>query len=137
MCIYKCQVTCKVNFKQFQAWLCFKHILAYYSRAYSSIFRTFVYPWNIQTTRCIRNTILNIFTRAPSWMFDTVLNAPILSILSNFQSDFTATLCFRHIQACSRFIQSYSVLLRHTKRALAYIGTFCFSNTQKCSKGYI
>ena len=35
-------------------------------------------PRHIQTPRCIYNTILNIFTKAPSCTFDTVLNAPLL-----------------------------------------------------------
>ena len=39
-------------------------------------------PWHIpitkhiQTQRHIHNTILNIFSKVPSWAFDTVLNAP-------------------------------------------------------------
>ena len=32
---------------------------------------------HIQTLRYIHNTILNIFTKAQSWTFDAVLNAPL------------------------------------------------------------
>ena len=80
------------------------------SQAYSE-------PWHIpikkhiQTSRYIHNTILNIFTKASSCMFDTVLNAPLFY---RCQSNFTAsfTLCFRHILAYSKLIKSYLFLLR-------------------------
>ena len=51
---------------------CFRHI-----QIYSSIIQEHNTKY-IQTTRYIHNTILNIFTRAPSWTFDTVLNASFL-----------------------------------------------------------
>ena len=60
----------------------FRHI-----QTYSSIIQehTLAYskPWpipitkHIQTPRYIHNTILNIFAKAPSWMFDTVLIEPL------------------------------------------------------------
>ena len=61
-------------------------IFEHNSRAYSRIFRTLCisnifrnqessYHKHIQTPRYIHNTTLNIFTKAPSWTFDTVLNA--------------------------------------------------------------
>ena len=71
--------------------LCFRHI-----QTYSRIIQehTHVYlvpsvslahsePWHIlitkpiPTPRYIHNTILNIFKKAPSWTFDTVLNPPL------------------------------------------------------------
>ena len=70
---------------------CFRHI-----QAYSSIIKrqthiqNLLYPWHIynpgifisqgifrlQNIFIIHNTILNVFTKAPSWTFDIVLNAP-------------------------------------------------------------
>ena len=62
--------------------ICFRHI-----QTNSSIVQehnhTYSEPWHIritkhiQTPRYIHNTILNIFAKAPSWNFDTVLNAPL------------------------------------------------------------
>ena len=62
------------------------------SRAYSRLFRTLCIPgifrtqtfsyhkayWDFRIhNNQIHNIILNIFTKAPSWTFDTVLNAPV------------------------------------------------------------
>ena len=65
----------------------FRHssIIQEHAHAYSELCVSLVYaePWyilitkHIQTPRYIHNTILNIFARAPSWTFDTVLNAPL------------------------------------------------------------
>ena len=62
---------------------CFRHI-----QTYSSIVQEHTYaysePWHIritkhiQTPRHIHNTMLKIFTKAPSWTLDTALNAPLL-----------------------------------------------------------
>ena len=73
---------CLYNYFRF----CFRQIQTYsgivqehtqeHTHAYSE-------PWHIpitkhiQTPRYIHNTILNIFTKAPSCTFDTVLNAPV------------------------------------------------------------
>ena len=67
------------------------------SLAYSKI-RHIPITKNIQTPRYIRNTILNIFTKAASWTFDTVLSAPSRVTL------LFLTLYFRHIQTYLRLI---------------------------------
>ena len=70
---------------------CFRHIQTYLStiqehtHAYSEpcVFLAYSEPWHIpvtkhiQISRYIDNTILNIFSKATSWKFDTVLNAPV------------------------------------------------------------
>ena len=69
---------------------CFRHIQTYLSiiqehtPAYSEPFVSLVYSrtWHIlitkhiQTSRYIDNAILKIYSKALSWMFATVLNAP-------------------------------------------------------------
>ena len=105
---------------------CFRHL-----QTYSSIIQEHTYaysepcislvcsePWHIlitkhvQAPRYINNTILNIFTKAPSWtliefwMRFSLQDATLYSVL---------TLHFRHIRASSRFIQPYLFLLRHIK----------------------
>ena len=60
---------------------------------------------HIQTPRCIHNAILNIFTKAASWAFDTVLSAP-----SRITLLLSLTLHFRNIHPYLRLIQSYLVL---------------------------
>ena len=62
--------------------LCFRQI-----QTYSSIVQehtdAYLEPWHtpipqhIQTPRYIYNAVLNIFTKASFWTFDTVLNAPL------------------------------------------------------------
>ena len=105
---------------------CFRHIQTYssiiqeHTHAYSELCVCLAYSEpchilitkHIQTQRYIHNTILNIFTKAPSWTFDTVLNAPLLKMLCFTVS---LTLYFRLILARSRFIQPYLLLLRHIK----------------------
>ena len=61
----------------------FKHYSRECSRIFrtlciSGIFKTWYVPItkHIQTPRYIHNTILSIFTKAASWVFDTVLSAP-------------------------------------------------------------
>ena len=70
----------------------FRHIKTYssiiqeYTHACSETYVPLAYskPWHIpltkrtQTARYIHNTILNIFTKASSWAFHTVLNALFL-----------------------------------------------------------
>ena len=61
---------------------CFRDI-----ERYSSIFQEHTHAYSdrwhiliakhIQTRRYIHNTILNSFTKAPSWTFDTVINVPL------------------------------------------------------------
>ena len=68
----------------------FKSIITY--------IQNFVYPWHVP--RYIHNTILKLFTKPRSWTFHTILNASLLQMVSNFQSDLTVylTLYFKHIQ---------------------------------------
>ena len=107
---------------------CFRHVLTYssiiqeHTHAYSepSVSLAYSKPWHIsitkhiQTLRYIHNTILNIFTKAQSCTFDTVLNAPVF-YRCYLTSRVTLRLHFRHIQAYSRLILPYLVLLRHIK----------------------
>ena len=68
---------------------------------YSSIAQKHTYaylePWHIliakhiRTPRYIHNTILNIFTKALSWTFDTVLNASFFVSIS-IQNHFNVTI---------------------------------------------
>ena len=102
-------------------WVLFKgypDIFEHYSRAYSRIFRTlcisgiFLSPSIFRLPRYIHNTTLNIFTKASSSTFDTVLNTPVsYRMLSNFWSNFTISqgynVILRDILECSRFIQVY------------------------------
>ena len=80
LCIYKCYLACTTIlgsvsgiFRQIQT--LFKNILTH--------IQNLVYLWHtpttkhIQTSKYIHNTILNIFTKARPWTFDTVLNAPL------------------------------------------------------------
>ena len=155
--IYKCCLACTVILGSVSG--IFRHIQEHthtYSEPCVSLPNS--EPWHIQTPRYIHNTILNIFTKAPSWTFDTVLNAPLLQMLPNFQSNFIAslTLYFRHIQAYSRLTLPYLILLRHIKnsgifrnillqvyskrytlyssifRFPAYLSTLCFSYVTLC-----
>ena len=109
---------------------CFRHIQTYsriiqgHTHAYlvPSVSLAYSEPCHIlitkhiQTPRYIHNTILNIFTKAPSWTFDTVLNAPLS--LKNAILYGSLTLRFTHILAFSRFIQPYLFLLRHIKNPI-------------------
>ena len=103
----------------------FRHIQALFKRIFTHIQRfsmslAYSKPWHIpitkhiQTLRYIHNTILNIFTKAQSWMFDAVLNAPLF-----YRCYLTSriTLCIFSVifQTYSRLIQPYLVLLRHIK----------------------
>ena len=87
-------------------------------------------PWHIsikkhiQTSRYIHNTILNIFTKAPSWTFDTVPNV-LLFYRWYLTSRVTLrryllTLYFRHMLAYSVLIQSYLFLLRYIKNPIIF-----------------
>ena len=120
LCIYKCYLACTVIlvsvsgiFRHIR--VLFKSILTHIQNfvclAYSEPCHILITK-HIQTQRYIHNTILNIFTKAPSWTFDTVLNAPLLKMLCFTVS---LTLYFRLILARSRFIQPYLLLLRHIK----------------------
>ena len=63
----------------------YSSIIQEHTHAFLEPFVSLVYsePWHIpitkhfNTKRYIHNTILNIFTKASSWTFDTVLNAPV------------------------------------------------------------
>ena len=123
LCIYKCYLAC--SYFRF----CFRHVLTYssiiqeHTHAYSepSVSLAYSKPWHIsitkhiQTLRYIHNTILNIFTKAQSCTFDTVLNAPVfyrcyltsrvtLRYLWSYISDI-----FRHIQDLFCHIKSPAI----------------------------
>ena len=80
LCIYKCYLA----YSYFR--FCFRHVLTYssiiqeHTHAYSepSVSLVFLKSWHIsipKTVRYIHNTILNIFTKAQSCTFNTVLKA--------------------------------------------------------------
>ena len=129
LCIHKCYLVYTVILGSVSG--IFRHI-----QACSELWVSLPYsePWYVpitkhfQTLRYIHNAILNIFTKAPSWMFDAVLNAPLF-FRCYLTSTVSLTLYFRHIQA-------YSVLIQPYLGALTYLGTFCFSHTQTYSKRY-
>ena len=107
---------------------------------FKSIFTHIRHPWHIpitkhiQTPRHIFNTISNIFAklRLGLMLQFRMYLVSLLQMLSNFSINFTVslTLYFRHAQDLLNHICSFAALLR----ALAYIGVFCFSHTQTCSK---
>ena len=136
---------------------CFRHVLTYssiiqeHTHAYSepSVSLAYSKPWHIsiikhiQTLRYIHNTILNIFTKAQSCTFDTVLNAPVfyrcyltsrvtLRHLWGYISDIFRHIqdLFSHIYSCLGILRalpylghSASAILRHTLNATQYLGT--------------
>ena len=96
-------------------------------------------PWHIPITkhiqppRCIHNTILNIFTKVPSWTFDTVLNAPI-----SYRCYLTSRVTLRYLRdilACLRLIQQYLFLLSHIKNPSIF-RKILLQPTQVCFKHY-
>ena len=104
----------------------FRYIQALFKSILTHI-HNHVYHWHIQnpgiflsqrmfrTPMYFPNTILNIFTKPPSWLFDTVLNGPLfyrcyLASIVTLQWSY-----FRHTQAYSRLIQPYLVFSRHIK----------------------
>ena len=74
-------------------------------------------PWHIHTRRYIQNTMLNIF--------NLLLNTSLF-----YGYYLTCRVYLRHIQAYSKLIQPYLVMLRHIKSP----GIFCFSHVQAYSK---
>ena len=114
---------------------CFRHVQTYsgiiqehtHAQSEPSVSLAYSKPWHIsitkhiQTLRYIHNTILNIFTKAQSCTFDTVLNAPVF-YRCYLTSRVTLRLHFRHIQAYSRLILPYLVLLRHIKSPAIFRG---------------
>ena len=85
LCIYKCYLACIVVLGSVSG--IFGHIRALFKSILTHI-QSLLYPWHIQNSDIhitkhiqapsyIQNTSLNIFTKAPSWTFDTVLNAPL------------------------------------------------------------
>ena len=124
---------------------CFRFIQTYlsiiqeHSHAYSEPCVSLAHsePWHIpitnhiQISRHIHDTILNIFTKAPSQTLDTVLNAPLFyRCQSNFMA--SLTLYFRHILAYPRLIQPYLFFLRD----IFLLRTFFFSHTQAYYQRY-
>ena len=113
-CIYKCYLSCTV-IVGFVLGL-FRHNRALFKSVLKHI-QNLVYPWHsvpwhipitkhIQTLRYIYNTLLNIFTKALSWPFDTVLNVCVCATSRLFRTPtYLDTLCFTHIQA---YPQSYT-----------------------------
>ena len=85
LCIYKCYLACTVVLGSVSD--ISRHIQALFKSLLTHIqnlmFLTYSEPWYIPITKHIQapgyihNTILNIFRKAPSWTFDTVLNAPL------------------------------------------------------------
>ena len=81
-CIYNATQLVELFYVLLQAYL---SIVQEHAHAYSEPCVSMAYsePWhfpitnNIQAPSYIHNTILNIFTKATSWTFDTVLNAPL------------------------------------------------------------
>ena len=82
--IYKCYLACTVILGSVSG--IFRHVWELFNtHAYlvPSVSLAYSEPWHIlitkhiQTQRYIHNTILNIFSKAPSWTSDTVLNAPL------------------------------------------------------------
>ena len=79
LCIYKCYLACTVILGS--ASDIFRHIRELFKSILTH--KYLLYPWHIhitkhiQTPTYIHNTILNVFTKAPSWTLDTVLNAPL------------------------------------------------------------
>ena len=77
ICIYKCYLAYTAIFGY-----CFRHIQTYASiaeertHAYSELWHIPITKY-IQNPRHVHNTVSNIFTKAPSWTFNTVLNAPL------------------------------------------------------------
>ena len=107
--IYKCYIACKVILGSVSDIFRYTHI-------YTEICGFLIYSeaWHIpirkqiQTLRYIHNTILNIFTKASSWTFDTVLNVPVFYrcyLTSRVPLRYLLTLHFRHFLAYSRIIQ--------------------------------
>ena len=108
---------------------CFRHIqinsriIQEHTHTYlvPSVSLAYPEPWHIlitkhtQTLRYIHNTILNIFTKAPSWAFDKVLNAPLSLKNSMLYSVFN--IIFQTYSDISTLIQPYLFLLRHIKNA--------------------
>ena len=93
-----------------------------YAHAYSDLCVSLAYsePCHIiitkliQAPRYIHNTILTIFTKAPSWTFDTVLNASLFYrsyLTSRLTLRYLSTLYFRHFLRHLRLIQTYLFLL--------------------------
>ena len=110
----------KFCFRQVQT---YSSIIQEHTHAYSepSVSLVCSKPWhisftkNIQTLRHIHNTILNIFTKAHSWRFDTVLNVPVFFYRCYLTSRVTLRLYIKHIHAYSRLTLSYLILLRDSK----------------------
>ena len=106
---------------------CFRHIQTYssiiqeHTHAYSEpcLFLVYSEPWyifitdHIQTPRYIHNTILNIFHK--SSILVVWYSSEYAFLLKMLYFTVFLTLYFRHILACSRFIQPYLVLLRHIR----------------------
>ena len=109
---------------------CFRHVLTYssiiqeHTYAYSepSVSLAYSKPWHIsitkhiQTLRYIHNTILNIFTKAQSCTFDTVLNAPVF-----YRCYLTSRVTLRS----QKTLRSQRLYFRHTQKTkMLYLGIF-------------
>ena len=118
LCIYKClYIYLRFFFRHVQT---YSSIIQEHTHAHSEPCVSLAYsePWHIlitnytQTPWYIHNTILNIFTKAPFWTFDSSKCNSLLKMLHFMAS---LTLYFWHVLACSRFSQPYLFLLRHIK----------------------
>ena len=158
MCSY-----CRFCFRRIQT---YSSIIQEHTHAYSEPCVSLAYPepWHnlitkhVQTPRYIHNTILNIFTKAPSWTFDKVLNAPlslkdailygvfniIFQIYSGILKIYSAIFIIVKAYYEPQYMKEHSAaeILRHILnathniqadsmlfRAPAYLGTLCFSQT--------
>ena len=113
----KCYVTCKGILGPVSGM--FRHIYALFKSILEHI-ENLRYPWHIlitkhiQILRYIHNAILNIFTKAQSWTFDAVLNAPLF--YRCYLALRVALVIFNVIfQTYSRLIQPYLVLLKNLR----------------------
>ena len=109
----------------------FRHIPALFKSILTHI-QNLLYPWCIQNlayfyhkeysdSTVYSNTLLNIFTKAQSWTFDTVLNVPVFFYRCCLTSRVTLRLYFRYIDAYSRLTLPYLILLRDSKSPAIFI----------------
>ena len=88
--IYKYYLSCTVILGSVSSIFRHSSIIQEHTHAYSEPCVSLAYSEpchilitkHIQTLRYIHNTILNIFTKAPSWTFDTFLNVSRVSLIN-------------------------------------------------------
>ena len=99
----------------------FRYIEALFNSIFAHI-QNFLCPWHIPITKHIQtlrylHIILNIFTKAQSWIFDAFLNAHFF-----YRCYLTSRVTLRiiNVEVCSRIIQPYLVLLRHVLKCVLW-----------------